>query len=266
MPVCIYNNIEGKDATLLKQYHEPSWNNPVVRYVNAAEEDLIPRLDRQWSSHSLVSRMIQALESVNRPVPGYLRQLALESRNEKPQTATFAMHCYWVGEASLGALDGVLSTRAGWLQNKEVVEVRFDPQQISYRELLTQALQHDCADTVFARTDEQQADAARHAEGKVVRTDEPATDAKPGDQMHASRLSDWQWVPMTPMQRTRLNAALSRGLSVSDLVSPRQQAWHALAVKARSHSPQQLTRLEPMTGVGGWQARVQALARLAGDH
>ena len=39
----------------------------------------------------------------------------------------------------VGALPGVVDTRAGWLQGKEVVEVVFDSKVISYAQLLDSA-------------------------------------------------------------------------------------------------------------------------------
>ena len=34
-PLAIFNNKGGKDRETLNEYNEPSWNNPVVRIVNA---------------------------------------------------------------------------------------------------------------------------------------------------------------------------------------------------------------------------------------
>ena len=63
VPLAIYNNREGEDAQVLKRYGEPSWNNPVVRFLGADGKDVIPRKDRQWSTHAVASRMVTALKS-----------------------------------------------------------------------------------------------------------------------------------------------------------------------------------------------------------
>ena len=44
------------------------------------------------------------------------------------ETAVFAMYCYWEGEAKLGTLDGVISTRIGDLEKaKHYIELLMRP-------------------------------------------------------------------------------------------------------------------------------------------
>tara|TARA_B110000240_G_C13366519_1_gene396358 strand:- start:435 stop:602 length:168 start_codon:yes stop_codon:yes gene_type:complete len=42
----------------------------------------------------------------------------------------FKMYCFWSGEKALGALDGVLSTQAGFSNHSEVVKVQYDSRLI----------------------------------------------------------------------------------------------------------------------------------------
>ena len=82
-------------------------------------------MDRIWDPAGTARRLIEALRSVEKPVPHYLESLASDV-GDSLQSATFAMHCFWEGEALLGNLTGVKSTRAAWLGPHEVVHVKFD--------------------------------------------------------------------------------------------------------------------------------------------
>ena len=76
---------------------------------------------------------------------------------EETETATFGLGCFWGPDASFGALDGVVRTRAGYAggtktdptyhslgDHTEVVQVAFDPGLIEYAELVERAFsQHD---------------------------------------------------------------------------------------------------------------------------
>jgi len=59
--------------------------------------------------------------------------------DRKVESATFSMYCYWTGEATLGRVDGVLSSRIGHWGGKEIVQVDYDPQVTGVAEL-TEAL------------------------------------------------------------------------------------------------------------------------------
>ena len=76
IPVVIYNNVRGKDAALLKEFKEPSWNYQVVRFLSAEKKDVIPRKDQVNSVSGIAGRMIEALKATKRPVPDQLRELA----------------------------------------------------------------------------------------------------------------------------------------------------------------------------------------------
>jgi len=69
--------------------------------------------------------------------------------NKNAESAVLAGGCFWVMQQLLRARDGVISTRVGWIGGEnenpteknnvghaEAVEVTFDPDRLSYRELL----------------------------------------------------------------------------------------------------------------------------------
>jgi hypothetical protein len=200
VPVAIHNNKDGRDRDVLERFGEPSWNNPVVRFVDAAGHDLIPRADGVWSTHGIVSRMLQALKAGGHAVPAYLTWAGSETATAR--RATFAMGCYWSGEACLGDIPGVVATNAGWLGGREVVEVDFERAQIAESELRALAKKRGCGDFV--------------ARAKGVR------DAKETDRKYHLRRTRWRYVPLSPLQASRVNAALARGNAPTPWLSPRQ--------------------------------------------
>lgn len=79
LPVFVYNNRGGEDRQRLERFNEPAWNYQVVRFLDTEGRDIIPRKDRVWTVSHLAVRMIETLETSDRPVPDYLRALAEES-------------------------------------------------------------------------------------------------------------------------------------------------------------------------------------------
>ncbi|MEQ9323688.1 MAG: VPGUxxT family thioredoxin-like (seleno)protein, type 2, partial [Polyangiaceae bacterium] len=202
VPVAIHNNKPGHDRAVLERFREPTWNNPVVRFVDTEGEDLIGRADGVWSTHGIAVRMVKALAAADREVPEYLSWVVQET-TPTPERATFAMHCYWSGEACLGDIPGVVATRAGWLGGREVVEVEFDPSALTEAELREMGQARGCGDFV--------------AKAGVAR---PASDS---DRKYHLGRTRWRYVPLTPWQASRVNAALGRSQDPMKWVSPRQR-------------------------------------------
>ena len=74
-PVAIYNNKGGVDAATLKYFNEPSWNNPVVRIVDANRKNLVKRVAGNYSQLGVVQAMIQALRATRTPRSGVPKPL-----------------------------------------------------------------------------------------------------------------------------------------------------------------------------------------------
>lgn len=91
VPVAIRNNVGGYEKEVLDRYDEPTWNNPVVRFLDDAGDDVIARKDRVWTTGGLVGRMAAALKEAERPVPRWLDTLARETATGDVEVAHFAM-------------------------------------------------------------------------------------------------------------------------------------------------------------------------------
>ncbi len=232
VPVAVYNNVGGQDRAVLEKYGEPTWNNPVVRIVDAKERPLSPRLAGDYSRSGLVFAMIASLEKSGREVPGYLALLAqeLKAQTRSTKTAVFSMYCFWSGEACLGGVDGVVASRTGFLNGAEVVEITYDPAKISYDRLVAAAKEGRCASRVLARNGDEAEIAKKHFDTDVSITGRPVRGSEKDDK-YQLRHTPWRFVPMTDLQASRANTLVGRGQDPSALFSPRQRALFAKAQK-----------------------------------
>jgi peptide-methionine (S)-S-oxide reductase len=145
--------------------------------------------------------------------------------SDDAETAVLAGGCYWIMQPLLSRPDGVISTRVGWTGGEgdspteenpgghaEAVEVVFDSERISYRDLLEYFFQVHRADLgedvvgsiyrseIFYTSEEQRrmaeatipdVDAAGHWPGKIVTEVSDAGrfwEAEAEDQDHFQRL------------------------------------------------------------------------------
>jgi hypothetical protein len=211
VPVAIHNNAGGADRRVLERFGEPAWNNPVVRFVGADGRELIERADGVWSTHGIAERMVKALAAAGREVPDYLGWAVEETASF--ERATFAMYCFWSGEACLGDLPGVIATRAGMLDGREVVEVDYDRARLTAAALRAQAEERGC--------------------GEMVAGAKPARNAGEGDSKFHLERSRMRFLPLTSYQASRVNAALAKRLDAERWLSPRQRSlWQQVAAAA----------------------------------
>ncbi len=219
VPAAVYNNIKGKDEKVLKRFKEPSWNNPVVRMMRPDHTMLADRVAGDYTAVGLAKAMVASLTMLDLDAPQYLHLLADEPVGQL-ETATFAMHCFWEGEMRLGAIPGVATTRPGFLEKLEVVDVQYDPSRVDYRTLLTAARKAECASTVFARNEAQHKIATEIAGSNVVRSTEPISiDKQPKYYIFNSA---YRYLPMTEAQANRVNRALFHKTDPQQYLSPRQ--------------------------------------------
>jgi hypothetical protein len=234
VPLLVYNN-KPEDEEILKAFDEPAWNNPVVRFLDSRGGDWIERQDGVYESPRLAERMGAALQAAGRPVPGYLSlvgtEIDFDSRTAAEiGRATFAMHCFWEGEAKLGSVPGVLDTRAVWVDGMEGVDVAFDTRAVSFRPLVEQAKSLGCTTRVFARNDEQIQIARELVGDRAVWVAEDFAPRPAGDaeQKYYLRHSPYANLPLSGLQAVRMNSLLGSGsataAAIDGLLSPRQRA------------------------------------------
>lgn len=142
VPVAVFNNVGGVDAKVLQSFGEPSWNNPVVRIIDADRKPLAARFEGPYS------------------VEAFQRVLA-SVRVAGTERVTLSAACFWECEARLGKIEAVRASRVGFLQGEEVVEVEFDPSVMSRTQLLAEAKKLECANRVFTA---KEAESTRYSE------------------------------------------------------------------------------------------------------
>ena len=200
IPLAIHNNKGGADEVVLKKYNEPAWNNPVVRIVNAQGVDIASRLSGNYSAAGLSSLMCNVLIKINGAAPTYLQLLTDEllARQRGTAEATYSMYCFWTGEALFGRLNGVVKTTAGFQNGKEIVFVEYDPTIITKSQLDKIAQGQNC----------------RAESNEAFR---PDTTPK-----YYLSNSKYKYVPMTEIQKCRVNSALAEKQDPAVFLSPRQ--------------------------------------------
>lgn len=203
IPLAIFNNKGGKDKAILNLYNEPSWNNPIVRIVNKNGNNLTERIAGNYSVKGLYSAMIKALKKSEKPIPTYVEVLGKEITASSPQLneAYYKMYCFWSGEGYLGNIDGVLSTKAGFM-NGEVVKVTYDKSIISAKELQKLAVNQS-----------------------MEFVPNSGFNHSSKDEDYYLQHSEFKYIPLTEVQRTKINSALINKEDAKKYLSPLQKKW-----------------------------------------
>lgn len=137
VPVAVFNNVKGADEKVLTSFKEPSWNNPVVRVMDADRRELAPRFDGPYTKAAF-SAVLDQVKLASAP---------------KLETVTVSAACFWECEAKLGTLEAVRASRVGFLDGTEVVEVQFDPSVTSRASFVEEAKRLDCANRVYSSSE-----------------------------------------------------------------------------------------------------------------
>ncbi|MCB0669212.1 MAG: thioredoxin family protein [Saprospiraceae bacterium] len=234
VPLAIYNNRRGNDAEVLSYYNEPSWNNPVVRLVNADKSDVQPRLNGNYTPSGLVKYLIAGMKKKGYSIPEYLPILYTElAANEKGiEKTTLSMYCFWTGEKELGKIEGVVQTEAGFMDHHEVVNVYYDPSIVSLEEILDEGKRTSCADQAYVNQENE-----RKKAGKTLGTSnvKNASTFRPDKEpKYYLSKTGYRLVPMSPTQAVKINVLIGQGKSPFHLLSPRQQMMYNHLQKDKS--------------------------------
>ena len=209
----IFNNRSGKDRIVLNQYNEPSWNNPVVRIISPNGNTIVNRISNDYEALTLCNRMIEALLLREKQIPEYLNLLQQEleaTTNKSIRDACYSMYCFWSGEKELGNIDGVLNVTSGFIDHKEVVKVNYDSQKINETALTQKALEQQY--------------------NPISSLNDFRISKK--DVHYYLRNSLYQYLPLSELQKIKINSALGNHASAEIYLSPKQKKWLTSA-KAR---------------------------------
>jgi len=207
VPLAIFNNKKGKDLEILKKYKEPTWNNPVVRIVDHTGDNIIPRISGDYSAITLLANMKAVLQQRFEVIPEYLNLLEAELRQSQGNQIVekdYKMYCFWSGEKELGKIDGVISTKSGFKGGAEVVKVQYDRSKISEKELDQLAQRHQC------------------------KPQSKGTFSLAKNDLHYYlQHTDYIYIPLTEIQKTKINSAIGQRKDPKQYLSPKQVVWLA---------------------------------------
>ncbi len=203
IPLAIFNNKKGEDARILNIYNEPSWNNPVLRIVDSHGKNITERIAGIYDKEEIILTLSAALQ-LNTSVPPYLELWTEEYlvSEENTSEVIFSMYCFWSGEAKLAEIEGVIKTEAAYLDNKEVVKVWYNNDQLQSSTLL------------------EKANTLNYNEEK----NNPGYHIDKEQQYYLSK-SDFRYLALSPIQRIRINSLLAKGKDATHLLSPTQKNY-----------------------------------------
>ena len=206
VPLVIYNNKGGEDKAILDKYGEPSWNNPVVRIVNSEGSDVVNRIGGDYSSTTLALSMQKALKKKEKKTPGFLKLYGHELSARKSgakETRYFKMYCFWSGEKHFGAMNGVLATEPGFIGHSEVVKVSYDDRIVNEKELIAYAKKASCTPIL----------------------NDGSYRVASNDDKYYLKHTNYRYLPLTELQKTKINSAVGNGESGAKYLSPKQLKW-----------------------------------------
>ena len=132
------------------------------------------------------------------------------------------MYCFWTGEKEISKIDGVLSTEAGFMHGKEVVKVEYDADRVTLPTLVNEAAKSSCADGVFVEDDYDISQVRKDTDVKNIK--KSGNYRRDGEVKYYLSKSAYKYIPMSPLQQAKVNAALGSNQNPDQYLSPRQKA------------------------------------------
>lgn len=219
IPLAIRNNKGGIDAEILRKFKEPAWNNPVARIIDPnSEKDIVKRLNGRYDMESLISTISNGILASNQLIPEYLRLLHQEHSAQDIRETHLAMYCFWSGEKNLGNLNGIIETKAGFMNGSEVVKIKYDANRVDEKSLIEYAASKNCADAVYSN-DKREITVANKLKLKTNKLGTFRPDNQP---KYYTYNSEYKFLPMTSLQALKVNALIASKISPDDYLSPRQ--------------------------------------------
>ncbi len=205
IPLAIFNNKKGEDLRILKQYNEPTWNNPVIRIVDKYGENIHPRLAGNYTLQGIVNTINTVLLNNHKIPPKSLSLLSDISIINPDSELTLSMYCFWSGEKEIAKIDGVYATEAGFLDGKEVVRISYDSNITSKKKIVNQAHKSNNAKSVYDNS-------------KGFRADK--------DPKYYLKNSEYKYLAFHPYQAAKINSLLGQGMkSIDEYLFPTQRAF-----------------------------------------
>jgi hypothetical protein len=243
-----------------------------VGFFDELGNAIVPSLSADMLTRAgMAEAMIATLEACERPIPKYLKLLYDEERGRIKRgpvglllydeergrikrgpfglpapcchRAVFGMDDSIRGEVEFAGLEGVISTRAGFLTLQKVVEVIYDSSRLDFASVTFYALNRNIGDIIYYQTNDERNAAvmaiARVEERSTV-TEFLGTIRLDADSKPALRRTLLQYVPLTELQATRANRLvhLERFNEAMHLLSPRQEliCMQAESMATRTHN------------------------------
>ncbi|MDA8016349.1 MAG: hypothetical protein MPN21_02775 [Thermoanaerobaculia bacterium] len=149
--------------------------------------------------------------------------VAVDGPASSLETATFSMYCYWTGEATLGKVEGIVASRIGHWQGREIVQVDYDASKTDLEELVA-ALKRQRSFYSVVTSDAESHVTLAHRVGDDEVT---LVDGKPRfiESKHSLRVTKPQIyaLDLTEQQAIKLNSWAYFGGSMPDVLTEEQR-------------------------------------------